>query len=538
MLKVATADEMQYIDRITIEKYGITGTVLMERAGLAAARRINELFFKKPEQSLRRTQSSRTRIFESCHMPKVLILCGGGNNGGDGFVVARILHNQGRDVEVFLTVKPGDLKNDARVNYIAAKKFGVKITSIKRFISHFPLPIKHKCLIVDSLLGTGLRKEVRGPLSLAIRKINKAKSPVISIDIPSGISSDTGQVMGVAVKAHTTVTFGLPKRGHLLYPGAEYSGEIFIEDIGFPGKLLASEKITVNLPEKNDMISFLPARPKYSHKRTYGHVLLVAGSKGKTGAAIMAAKSCMRAGAGLVTIGVPETLENVYQSRVTEEMILPLPDKGNGTLSYHAVDNILRFLRKGATVLAIGPGLSCDHEIEKLIEWLIPAITIPVVIDADGLNALSANVGVLKKSKTQVTLTPHSGEMARLIGIKVAGRRLKDGVRRKNLEKEMRSEIERDRINTAVNFCKKMKICLVLKGVPTITVNPEGETFVNQTGNAGMATAGTGDVLTGMISGFLAQGLTPQRAKGKHSIVASDIMNAIPRVFRSLQNLP
>jgi NAD(P)H-hydrate epimerase len=186
MLKVATAGEMQYIDRITIEKYGITGTVLMERAGLAAARRINELFFKKPEQRLRRVQSSQTRISESCHMPKVLVLCGRGNNGGDGFVVARILHNQGRDVEVFLTVKPGDLKGDARVNYIAAKKFGVKITSINKFTYHSPLPISHKCLIVDSLLGTGLSKEVRGPLSLAIRKINKAKFPVISIDIPYG----------------------------------------------------------------------------------------------------------------------------------------------------------------------------------------------------------------------------------------------------------------------------------------------------------------------------------------------------------------
>ncbi|UCF87388.1 MAG: NAD(P)H-hydrate epimerase, partial [Nitrospiraceae bacterium] len=475
MLRVATAREMQHIDRVTIERYGVSGTVLMERAGLAVVKRINELLYTKPEQSLQRVRTGRTDITKHCQIPKILVLCGSGNNGGDGFVVARILHNQGKEVEVFLTVRPGDLNGDARVNYIAAKKYGVKISDIKKFITHFSFPVTRTYLIVDSLLGTGLSKEVRGTILLAIRKANRTKLPVISIDIPSGISSDTGQVMGVAVKAHTTVTFGLPKRGHLLYPGAEYSGELFIEDIGFPEKLLVSEKITVNIPEKNDMVSFLPERPRYSHKGTYGHVLLVAGSKGKTGAAIMAAKSCMRAGAGLVTIGIPETLENVFQSRVTEEMILPLPDKGNGSLSYNAVDNILKFIKNGATVLAIGPGLSCDPEIEKLLEWLIPAVTIPIVIDADGINALSANVGVLKKSKTRVTLTPHPGEMARLIRGKASGGRMRDEKRRMKPEKELRSDIERNRINTAVNFSKKMKTCLVLKGVPTITATPEGK---------------------------------------------------------------
>ena len=249
---------------------------------------------------------------------KIIVLCGGGNNGGDGLVVARILHNQGRDVEVYLAANPKDLKGDAKINYNAAIKFGVSVLPVQRFLTD-PLPLTpYPCLIVDALLGTGLNKDVRRPLSDVINKINELSLPVISIDIPSGISSDTGQIMGCAVKAKITVTFGLPKRGHYLYPGAEYSGDLYIEDIGFPHILTSSEKIKVNLPQKEDIISMVPKRPKYSHKGTYGHVLLLAGSKGKTGAALMAAKACLRTGAGLVTIGVPESL------------VSSIPVKGDG----------------------------------------------------------------------------------------------------------------------------------------------------------------------------------------------------------------
>ncbi len=214
MLKTATAKEMQEIDRVTIEKYGIAGTVLMERAGLAVVSRVNELFFRNTDRR------------------KVVVLAGSGNNGGDGFVIARILHNQGKDVEVYLTTGQENLKGDAKVNYIAAKKFGVKMYPARKFPgSRFP-----NTVIVDALLGTGLSKDVRAPLSDLIEKAGKLSSPVVSVDIPSGIASDTGQIMGCAVKAQYTVTFGLPKRGHLLYPGADYTGQLFIEDIGFPRK--------------------------------------------------------------------------------------------------------------------------------------------------------------------------------------------------------------------------------------------------------------------------------------------------------------
>ena len=535
MIKVVTAKEMQKIDRITIDRYGIPGTVLMERAGLGVVRRINEIYF----QGARQETQNRGR--------KVIVLCGGGNNGGDGFVIARVLHNQGREVEVYVTVRPATLKGDAKINYDAARKFGVTIHPVKNYLTRYSSRSKSNCLIVDALLGTGLSREVRPPITDVIGNVNKMRAPVVSVDIPSGISSDTGRIMGCAVKAQCTVTFGLLKRGHLLYPGAEYTGKLFIEEIGFPLSLLESEKIRINVLQKEDIVSLLPERRKYSHKGTYGHVLIVAGSKGKTGAALMAAKACLRSGAGLVTIGIPDTIVNSFQSRVTEEMILPLPDNGNGTLSHTAADEISTFIKKRANVLAIGPGLSVDREISGLVSLLIKESRVPMVIDADGLNAIADKPDVLKKRRAPTILTPHPGEMARLLW-SVEGRRKKaevmDG-------RSMREEIERDRINIALAFARKMKSFLVLKGVPTITATPEGKTFINSTGNPGMATAGTGDVLTGMISAFLAQGLTPQDASimgaylhgyigdivaekmSQQSLIASDIINAIPKVFKS-----
>jgi len=512
MIKVSTAKEMQNIDRVTINKFGIAGTVLMERAGLAVVDKINALFPDK----------------------RIAILCGGGNNGGDGFVIARELHNQGRKVEVFMTSAPAKLKGDAKTNYGIAKKFGVPVFPADKFLrarfsAHY--------LIVDALLGTGLSKTVKSPLSDVINKTNRLSSPVMSIDIPSGISSDTGQVMGTAIKANTTVTFGLPKRGHLLYPGAEYTGQLFIEDIGFPCSLLDSDKIKINLFRKNDAIALLPARPKSSHKGTYGHVLLVAGSRGKTGAALMAAKACLKAGAGLVTIGTPETVVNSLQSRVTEEMILPLDDKGKGTLSYKAAGSILEFLNARGNVLVIGPGLSVDEEIKQLVTEIVTHSNVPVVIDADGLNAIVGKTGFLKKCKAPVILTPHPGEMTRLEGPKAVVD--KDGP---------------DRITRALSFAKKTKTFLVLKGVPTVTATPESKAFINSSGNPGMATAGTGDVLTGIIASLIAQGLSPADAstlgvymhghagdivadkKGQQSMVASDIINALPGVFRSIKS--
>ncbi|MDI6744267.1 MAG: NAD(P)H-hydrate epimerase [Thermodesulfovibrionales bacterium] len=540
-MKVVTAEEMREIDKITIKNYGISGTVLMERAGLAVGVKIRELYERR----------------------KVIVLSGGGNNGGDGIVAARNLHEWGWHVKIIIISKENKLSPDCLKQYKTAKKAGVAI-EFRDYITGKDL---HGALVIDAILGTGLSKNIIGKTAEIIAFINASDSPVISVDIPSGISSDTGLIMGEAVRADYTITFGVPKRGHLLYPGAEYTGGLFVEDIGFPEELLYAEKLKTELIEKRDVSLLIPERLRYSHKGNYGHVLVIAGSRGKTGAAFMCAKACLRAGAGLVTIGVPESLVDVFQSRVTEEMTLPLPDKGDGTVSSKASEKILQFLFEKADVFAIGPGISVTDDTKKLVKKLLLNSTAPAVIDADAINALEGNKEVLKKAKAPIILTPHIGEMARLLQesapppippprrhgrlAEERGGRVKEGV--KALTSELQPKIEKDRINTSIEFAKETGTYLVLKGVPTIIAEPEGHAFINPTGNPGMASAGVGDVLTGMVAGFLGQGLNPLEAsilgvymhglagdaaaknKGEHSLIASDIIDALPEAFSLLK---
>lgn len=526
-MKVVTAKEMQDIDRKTIRDFGIPGHVLMERAGLAVALKIKELFEQR----------------------KTIVLAGSGNNGGDGIVIARELFNSGWNVKVILLTKQNRLSPGCISQFRIAKQMGVPI-EFKTEITGGDL---HSALVVDAMLGTGLNKDIKGAIAGIVTFLNNSDSPVLSVDIPSGISSDTGQVMGAAVRAEYTVTFGLPKRGHLLYPGAEYAGRLFVEDIGFPEGLLTSDDLNVELLEKGYISPLIPERPGYSHKGDYGHVLIVAGSRGKTGAALMAARACMRSGAGLVTIGIPESLMDGFQSRVTEEMTLPLDDRGDGTLSSKAADTILGFLSERADILCIGPGIGVSEDTRKLMTEIIMYSKAPVVIDADGINSLCETrvkgqraKDVLKKSHAPVILTPHPGEMTRL---------LSQGPGEKELRtpnSKIHAQIEKDRINTALLFSKETGTYLVLKGAPTVIAEPEGRVFINSTGNPGMATAGTGDVLTGMLSSFLAQGLNPLKAgilgvymhglagdiaaeeKGFHSLIASDLIDALPAAFKKL----
>jgi len=526
-MKIVTAEEMRLIDRTTLKDYGISGTVLMERAGLAVAMKIRELYERR----------------------RVIVLSGGGNNGGDGIVVARNLQEWGWNVKVILPSKENKLSPDCLKQFKIAKKAGVQI-EFRDYVSDKDL---HSALVVDAIFGTGLSKNVTGKIAKFISFINSSDVPVISVDIPSGISSDTGQVMGEAVRADYTVTFGLPKRGQLLYPGAEYTGKLFVEDIGFPEELIHSEKLRTELLEKKDVSLLIPERQRYSHKGDYGHVLVVAGSRGKTGAAFMAAKACLRAGAGLVTIGIPESLMDVFQSRVTEEMTLPLPDAGDGTLSSRALERILGFLSEKADVLALGPGISVTDNTKKLIKEILMNSTTPAVIDADAINALEGNKQILKKTKAPVILTPHAGEMARLLqGSKGSSFAVLRRMDQRVKGSEIRA-IEKDRINTAIEFAKETGTYLALKGVPSVIAEPEGRAYINPTGNPGMASAGTGDVLTGMIAGLLGQDLNPMEASifgvymhglagdiaakkiGEHSLIASDIIDLIPEAFSALK---
>jgi NAD(P)H-hydrate epimerase len=508
-MKVATSSEMQDIDRAATEEYGIPAPVLMENAGKAVAKKIRELFEPK----------------------KTIVLAGGGKNGGDAIVVARLLHNSGWQghIKVILLLKEDKLSHECLEQYRTAKRFGVPIY----FRASLDAKDLHAALVVDGIFGTGLSRAIKGEIADIVASINNSGNPVISIDMPSGVSSDTGEVMGVAVKASYTVTFGLPKRGHLLYPGRDYAGELFIEDIGFPEALLKNEKLKCALTEKDDIARIIPKRKRYSHKGDYGHVLVVAGSGGKTGAALMAAKAALRTGSGLVTIGAPRSLSGLFQSRVVEEMTLPLPETSNSALSLKALEPILEFLDEKADVLAIGPGIGTDKDTVRLVNELIPLCPTPMVVDADAINCLKGKHAILRKAKHPLIITPHPGEMKRLLNL--------PGI----------DDIEKDRIGRALGFSGETRAYLVLKGAPTITASPDGRAFINPTGGPAMAKAGAGDVLTGMIASFVGQGISPLDASvlgvymhglsgdiasgrlGEHSVLASDIIDSIPFAFRS-----
>jgi len=519
-MKIVTAAEMREIDRLTMEKYAIPGLVLMERAGLSVAQKVRELFEKK----------------------KVIVLAGGGNNGGDGIASARHLHNWGWNVMVLLMLREDKLSPECLMQYRIAKQTGVAV-EFRKEVSARDL---HGAIVIDALLGTGINKAVTSPMTEVIRFLNGSAVNVLSVDIPSGISSDTGQIMGEAVRADITVTFGIPKIGHMLFPGADHAGSLCIEDIGFPEVVLNDERLLTETLEQNAISMLIPERQKYSHKGDYGHILIVAGSKGKTGAAIMAAEACFRAGAGLVTVGVPETLAHIFQSRAKEEMILPLSDTGNGTLSAKATEKVRDFLTHQADILAIGPGITASEDTFSLMVSLLETTTVPMVLDADALNVIGGRRELFRKVKAPVVLTPHTGEMARLF-------RSATGKSSKEQDAyNARKEVEGDRIGISRTYARETGVILVLKGVPTIIADPEGRILINTTGNPGMATAGSGDVLTGMIAGLLGQGMNPldascaavylhgragdiaSRTKGMHSVIASDIIGTIPDAFLSL----
>ncbi len=507
-MKVVDSSQMRAIDERTIKEYGLPGQVLMERAGLSVVRRIKELFPKKQ---------------------KPIILAGGGNNGGDGLVIARLLKNDGWNVKVHFLSTPQKASPDCKTQLETAKKFGVAMINTPPARADF-----HAAIVVDAILGTGLSKDVTGKFSEVVEDINRYGEQIVAVDIPTGISSDDGQVMGAAVRAGYTVTFGLPKRGHILAPGAEYAGRLFVEEIGFPRELLTGDDLLCELIEKGHAAALIPERPVFSHKQTFGHVLALAGSRGKTGAALLCAKAVLRTGAGLVTMGIPEETAAVFQSMVTDEMTLPLPSNA-GSLSGQALERIFSFIHERADVVAAGPGLGVTADTQSLVPDIVRACPAPMVLDADALNSLNGDISPLAQSKAPIIITPHPGEMGRLVGIKTA-------------------DIEKDRIRAAVSLSSETGAYVILKGARTVIASPEGKSFINTTGTSGMAKAGTGDVLTGMVAGFLAQGLLPLDAallgvyvhglagelaaarRGLHSMLASDMHDTIGDAIHHLKD--
>ena len=468
-MRLVSSHEMQEMDRLAIEEVGIPGPVLMENAARGAARVFMEHF--DPD--------------EGC---SVGIICGRGNNGGDGYVMARYFHGLGMRIIVVVLSSLDRISGDALLNLNVIRRMGLEVLEAAGPEEWATCRdrIGNCDHLVDAILGTGLKSSVSGYYRQVIEEINRLGKPVTAVDIPSGLNADTGQVMGVSIKADLTVTFGFPKPGQIVFPGPEYVGRLARIDIGIPRMVSDRVPCRYRLTEPDDFKHLLGPERRDIHKGIRGHLLVLAGSPGKTGAATLTALGALRAGAGLVTVGVPAGLNPILESKLTEAMTLPLPETADGTLSLESEEKIRQSL-EAKTALAIGPGLSTHPETVELVRRIIEATTIPVVVDADGVNALAGNPELLSHAKGRIILTPHPGEMARLAGIR-------------------NSEVQSDRIGIAGAFAQKYGCCLVLKGARTLIAEPGGEIWVNPTGNPALASGGTGDVLTGMLAGFLARG--------------------------------
>ena len=454
---LSTIAQMRQIDKLTIEEYNIPGIILMENAGKAVADRI--------------TVQTNGRV---------LVICGKGNNGGDGSVVARHLHCMGRAVTLTYVALPMD--GDAKTAYEMAKSVGVKIAD-------WSASLLDACeVVVDAILGIGANGTPSPEISDVITAVNSSMKSVFSVDVPTGGNADNGQISGECIRADCTVTFGLCKVGLMCYPLHEYAGEIIIEDISFAPDAIKQQNIVAQAIGE---IS-LPALPPSAHKGTNGSVFVVAGSIGMTGAAYLNCMAAMRAGCGKVTLGIPSSLNAVMEQKLTEVMTLPL-DETDGHLAAAATKDILSASDK-YDVLLCGSGLSQNSDIKKIITHLITESKLPLVIDADGLNVLSdiendANLDLLK-GRDSVVITPHIGEMARLIN-------------------KSTQYVAGNTVEVAKDFAREYDVTVVLKSAHTVIAAPNGEVYISTVGNPGMATAGSGDVLAGIIAAFVAQGMGP-----------------------------
>ena len=516
MIKVVTAKEMQELDRRATAEYGIPSLLLMENAGVETVREM-------------------LNAFPALLRSRVVILCGRGNNGGDGCVVARHLLNRGVMVETFLLARRSDVKGDARVNLEILEKLGatpVEVTS-GGDLAALAERIGSADIVVDALLGTGAQGRAKGILAEAIELVNRAGRPVVAVDLPSGLTADDPEPPGPAIQAALTVTFALPKRSLLLYPAAGYAGTVRIVDIGIPSALYRDPEISLGLLEAQDVAPAFPRRDAAAHKGTFGHVLVIAGSVGKTGAATLASLAAQRAGAGLVTLALPHSLNDIMEVKLTEVMTEPLPETEARTIGREALDRLLH-LAEGKTAVVIGPGLGTHPSTQKLVRELLPSLRLPIVLDADGLNALAGHAEVLGQAAGPVILTPHPGELSRLLGV-------------------ARDEVLRKRIPLAQEVAARFNAILVLKMAHTVITSPKRGAVIVPTGNPGMATGGTGDVLTGLIAGLLAQGVEPSLAAqagtyvhglagdlaaerlGQEAMLAGDLLDRVPEAIRQVK---
>ena len=522
MIPVLTAAEMRQADRRTIDEGGVPGAVLMENAGSAVAAAVRQRF-----------PAAR----------RLVVLCGRGNNGGDGFVAATRL----RDLQpaVYLAGARADVKGDARTHLAAYEKSGGAVIELHDVAAWQSAreTVRAADLVVDALLGTGLRDAPAGLPGRIIEDLASVapRAPIVAVDIPSGLPSDSGEVAWETVRAALTVTFAAPKVGHVLPPACERVGELIVADIGIPAAVLAATGARLWLLEAGDAARAFPGREPDAHKGTFGHVLIVAGSVGKSGAAVLSACGALRAGAGLVTVATPAPALPMVAAGRPELMTEPLPVGGNGGLDREALDRALALAKK-ADAVVVGPGLGQDAATRDFVRGLVAGCGAPLVIDADGLNALAPGISpggpaaeALQRRSAATVVTPHPGEMARLVGSDAAG-------------------VQRRRLDVAREFAEASRAIVVLKGYRTVVAEPGGRAAVNPTGNPGMATGGTGDVLSGILGSLLARRLEPWTAVtagvylhglagdvaalrlGQESLLAGDLVDALPEAIRSVGN--
>ncbi len=509
-MKLVTAAEMRELDRRTIEEMGVPSLVLMENAG-------------------RTTYEILRREFPELEGP-VAVVAGRGNNGGDGFVVARYLANAGFFVMVFLLDAKAQVKGDARVNLEILERMKVDVVEVlgESDLSPVVHHLSRADLIVDALLGTGLNAPVKGLMAALIQRLHHLRPPILAVDIPSGLSADTGEPLGAAVEADVTVTYGFPKIGQILPSGRGHVGSLWVVDIGISPAL--AQDLKVELAEAEEMGWLLPPRPLDSHKGTYGHLVVLAGAKGKTGAATLTAEGALRAGAGLVTAACPASLNDILEVKLTEAMTLPLPEvPGVRVFGRHALEPLLEFMA-GKTALALGPGMGTHPETQELVGQVVRRLPQPLVIDADGVNCLSRDPQCLREAAGPRLITPHPGELARFLGIST-------------------QEIQARRLEVARQVAAEYQVYVVLKGAQTVVAAPDGRASLNSTGNPALASGGAGDVLTGLIGGYLAQGLTPWDAarlgvylhglaadfliqkSGRQGLIAGDLTAVFPEML-------
>jgi len=515
-MRIVTAEKMREIDRESIEVYGIPELVLMENAGVQVANEVEALL-------------------ADVRQKKLCLCCGSGNNGGDGFVAARHLANRGAKVKVFLLGDMQHLSEAAQMNLDVVSNMNIDILQIasERDWDKVQVSLAFADAIVDGLLGTGFQGCLREPVEKLIHMINEAQKPVVAIDLPSGIEADTGAVTTVAVAASVTVSFGLPKLGLLFYPGAPYVGKLMVDGIGIPYQLLEDSKIQQQLIDIELVQQLLEKRSPTVHKNSCGRVLVIAGSVGLTGAAALASQAALRSGAGVVTLAVAESLQAIMAVKLTEVMTQALPETDRGFLGEAALPGLLELSAKYDAVV-IGPGLGRKPATQQLIRDFVCQCEVPCILDADAIQAYCGAGEALREAKATPILTPHLGEMAALLEISVV-------------------ELKADLLALARQAAGAYNSVFVLKSEKTIVVFPNGMVSIATTGNPGMATAGSGDVLSGTIAGLKAQGMSAGNAalagvflhgfagdlaanNGMTGLIAGDIIAALPAARLGLAN--